>query len=127
MTALKGNSCNSVRMDNKALTEIEREYRTVHRQYLLTLLAAVVLITGGAIVYHYLLHISWVDSFYFCTVTLGTVGYGDIVPHTDASKIFTIFYILAGIGVIATFANLLVKNTSLRRELRKTKRSRGRP
>ena len=114
-------------MDNEKPENIEQEYRAVHRQFLFTLLAAVGLITGGAIIYHHLLHISWVNAFYFCTVTLGTVGYGDITPDTDAAKIFTIFYIFAGIGVIATTANLLVKNASLGRRFRKTKRGRRQP
>ncbi|HSX31556.1 MAG TPA: potassium channel family protein [Candidatus Saccharimonadales bacterium] len=109
-------------MDDHGFTGIEQEYRSVHRRYRLTFLAAVVLIAGGAVVYHSLLHLSWVNAFYFCTVTLGTVGYGDITPNTDTSKIFTIFYILAGVGIIATFANLLVKNASLRREFRKARR-----
>ena len=110
------------KVDDEEFKDVEREYHAVHRQFLLTLLAAIVLIAGGAVVYHQLLRIGWVNAFYFCTVTLATVGYGDIVPHSDASKIFTIFYIFAGVGVIATFANSLVKNASLRRELRRNKR-----
>lgn len=104
------------------LGEIEREYRSVHQQYVYVIYAALALMVGGAIIYRHLLHLSWVNAFYFCTVTLATVGYGDITPNTDASKIFTIFYILGGVGVIATFANLLVRHASLRRELRVAKR-----
>jgi voltage-gated potassium channel Kch len=104
------------------LQEIEEEYGTVHRQYLLTFFAALTLLVIGAITYHQLLKLSWINAFYFCTVTLTTVGYGDITPSTDAAKLFTIFYILFGIGIIATFASLLVRNASLRRELRRTRR-----
>jgi hypothetical protein len=35
-----------------------------------------------------------VDSFYFTTVLLTTVGYGDIVPVTDAGKVFTTVYVI---------------------------------
>ena len=28
-----------------------------------------------------------------------TVGYGDITPRTDAGKIFTIFFVFAGVGI----------------------------
>ncbi|MBG7606174.1 MAG: two pore domain potassium channel family protein [Actinobacteria bacterium] len=37
---------------------------------------------------------SWVDSFCSCTVAVTTVGFGDLTPSTDASKLFTVFYIL---------------------------------
>ena len=46
---------------------------------------------------------SWVDSLYFSVVAVTTVGFGDLTPTTDASKLFTIAYILVGIALIATF------------------------
>lgn len=33
-------------------------------------------------------------------MTLTTVGYGDLSPTTTGTQIFTIFYILTGIGVL---------------------------
>jgi voltage-gated potassium channel len=42
------------------------------------------------------------QSFYFSVATLTTVGYGDIHPTTDASRIFTAIYILVGVGVVIT-------------------------
>lgn len=44
------------------------------------------------------------DTVYFLTVTITTVGYGDICPETDAGKIFTVLYAL--IGIIFVFAAL---------------------
>ena len=38
----------------------------------------------------------WDDSLYFCVVTMTTVGYGDLVPMNDASKVFAIIYIILG-------------------------------
>ena len=35
-----------------------------------------------------------------------TVGFGDIAPSTDASKLFTVFYVLWGIGLITTYVDL---------------------
>lgn len=49
----------------------------------------------------------WQDSLYFCTVTLLTVGYGDYVPTSNMSKLFTICYILLGLSFIATCLGLL--------------------
>ena len=40
-----------------------------------------------------------IESLYFSVVTLTTVGYGDLSPTTAGTQIFTIFYILTGIGV----------------------------
>lgn len=73
-----------------------------------------VLLVGGAIFFHYQEKWSWLNSFYFCTVTLATVGYGDFTPQTNLGKIVDIFYILGGIGVIVTFANLFVRRAGER-------------
>lgn len=107
---------------DEEIRELEQQYRSVHRQYIILLVSALVLLVGGSVTYRYLMHLSWVDAFYFSTVTLATVGYGDIAPDTDISKIFTIFYILFGVGIIAAFASVLVRNASLKRELRRARR-----
>ena len=42
----------------------------------------------------------FVDTLYFCLVTLTTVGYGDYHPREDTGKAFTIFYLLFGVSFI---------------------------
>ncbi len=49
---------------------------------------------------------TWVDSFYFSTMAVTTVGFGDLAPTSDASKLFTVFYVLSGIGLITTYIDL---------------------
>ena len=68
----------------------------------LTVLALVVLITG-VVYYVNVEHWSLVNAIYFCVVTLGTVGYGDITPVTAAGKLFTVMYIIVGLSVIGGF------------------------
>src|SRR3954471_16254526 len=42
---------------------------------------------------------SLLDAVYFSVVTIATVGYGDLSPHTTLGKLFTIGYIVSGIGI----------------------------
>lgn len=99
------------------MTEQESlEYAIIQRNFRFTLAVAVIVLSGGAVFYHFVEHLSWLNAFYFCTITLTTVGYGDITPHTDAGKLFTIFYIIVGVGILATFANLLIKNSVAKRK-----------
>jgi voltage-gated potassium channel len=83
---------------------------------------AVSLLIIGMVFYHFVQQLSWLDAIYFSVTTLATVGYGDIIPKTPLEKIFTIFYILIGIGVIAAFANSVVKRASARRKARLQKK-----
>lgn len=100
---------------------LETEFHKVRRNFRVVAAFAGLVLGAGAIFYHIVEKLDWLDSFYFCVITLATVGYGDITPHTNLGKFFTIFYVLTGVGIIATFANLLLKSSSLRRELKRTK------
>lgn len=41
-----------------------------------------------------------VDAFYFCIVTLCTIGYGDIAPTTPFTKMMSCVFVLVGFGII---------------------------
>lgn len=70
----------------------------------------------GASFYQWLEKWSIVDSYFFVVVTLSTVGYGNIVPETNAGKIFTIFYIIVGIGIFSALISDLVRRSRERRK-----------
>lgn len=74
-------------------------------KHIYRLLVALVFLTlaTGTIVYHLTEKWTWVTSYYFSVTTLSTVGYGDYTPTTNFAKIFTTFYIFAGVGIITTF------------------------
>jgi hypothetical protein len=76
----------------------------------------------GAVFYQIVEGWGWVNSFYFCAVTLSTVGYGDLHPTTDLGKIFTIFYCVAGIGIVTTFVSNLAARTAVRIQQRVERR-----
>ncbi len=71
------------------------------------LITTIIILTIGTITYHYLEGWSILDSLYFSIVTLTTIGYGDFSPQTDEGKLFTIIYIIIGIGMILSFVNTI--------------------
>jgi NhaP-type Na+/H+ or K+/H+ antiporter len=74
--------------------------------YRLLMLAAVTVVGVGTVVYHWLEDWSWVDSLYFSVVTASTVGFGDLAPTKDSSKLFTIVYIVFAVSIIGTFLSV---------------------
>lgn len=81
----------------------------------------------GATFYHFVEGFSWLDSFYFCTITLTTIGYGDFSPKTDAGKLFTIPYAVMGIGILGAFINTLNQRRAERFKNRREARSGEKP
>lgn len=77
------------------------------------LISVMLLLLSGTIFYHLIEHWSILDSVYFTSTTLTTVGFGDLVPQTVAGKIFTIFYMFSGIGVIFSFLNSIAQRRQM--------------
>jgi hypothetical protein len=74
------------------------EWLTTHGVILITYYAI------GGVVYDELEGWPLLESSYFLTVTVTTVGYGDMVPATDEGKLFTVGYAL--LGLVFVFAAL---------------------
>lgn len=53
------------------------------------------------------------SGLYFAIVTLGTVGYGDIVPRSDLARILVSLQILVDLAYVALFLRLLVTLTRI--------------
>lgn len=56
---------------------------------------------------------SLLDSLYFSVVVLTTVGLGDFAPETSAGKVFTIIYLISGVGLMMAFATAIVQRSRL--------------
>ncbi len=55
------------------------------------------------------------DALYFSVITLTTVGYGDLSPQTAAGKIFTMVYIVLGLGILSSFILMLAERQGERK------------
>lgn len=60
--------------------------------------------------YHLVEKMSLIDSFYLTSVTLTTVGYGDVAPRTDLGKIFTSLFSFVGVATFLGFASALFRS-----------------
>lgn len=58
----------------------------------------------AAIFYSWAEDWSFLDAVYFSVITISTVGYGDFSPQTVAGKMFTIVYVLIGLGIFVATA-----------------------
>jgi len=87
--------------------------------------AFVIILTSGAVMYWLepTVHNYW-DGLWLAFVTGTTIGYGDLVPTTGASRLFAAFTALLGMSLVALFtANIVAffvggEEAQLRRDLR---------
>jgi len=82
----------------------------------------IVTLAAGTLFYWRIEGWSLLDAFYFSSITLTTVGYGDLTPVTPAGKLFTVFYIFTGIGLIVAFLNAVARAAVEQREEARRKR-----
>jgi hypothetical protein len=70
---------------------------------------AVGILALGTVVYHLIEGWTWVDAFYFSSVAVTSVGFGDFTPTSDISKLFTVFYIFSGLTLIGMWLSIRLK------------------
>ncbi|GAB4257048.1 potassium channel family protein [Deferrisoma sp.] len=65
---------------------------------ILSLLAGIV--ACGTVGYRWLEGWGWEDSLYMVLITLSTIGYGEVRPLSPEGRLFTMFLIVAGVGLM---------------------------
>jgi len=66
----------------------------------IAILGLVIMIFIGTVSYNAVEGWDLLDALYATIVTLSTVGYGDFFPRSEAGKIFTVVFVIFGVGIM---------------------------
>ncbi len=59
-----------------------------------------VLVSTGVLGYRFISGYSWIDAVYMTTITVSTVGFGEVSPMDTGDRIFTVFLIVSSIFIL---------------------------
>ena len=93
-----------MRLTNKLLTRIPE--RIISSGILLIIGLFIYGIVGSILI----MHLNLIDSIYYATITMATVGYGDYTPHTGIQKIFATTLAIGGVALLAYVFNVILTN-----------------
>ncbi len=109
---------------NKALRRFHIAYNMIKEELVLFLiLTGIFLFIASAGIYYFEHEAqpeyfsSVIESGWWAAVTLTTVGYGDVYPVTSGGKVFTLFILLIGVGIITIPAGLIASALSKARKI----------
>lgn len=90
-----------------------------NREVLLLFSLTTLVAFGGAVVFMLLEDWYFIDALYFAIVSMATVGYGDLSPETNLGKLFTIGYLIIGVGIFVLTVAAVAE--AILSELRRTR------
>jgi voltage-gated potassium channel len=68
------------------------------------------ILAGGTVLFKYLEDWTWVEAFYFTGVTVTTIGYGDIHPTHDVSRILTVIFGIVSVTLLFYIIGVIVES-----------------
>ncbi len=80
---------------------------TLRWKLTITLMVVMTVFVTGTVGYHYIEGWSLFDSLYMTAITLTSVGYQEVHPLSREGKIFTIFLVVCGYGILAVTIGLV--------------------
>jgi len=81
---------------------VQKQFKKLIRSRIYVAVSSVAtMIAIGTWLFHKLEDWSWAESFYFTVASLTTVGYGDLHPTNDTSRVAVAVFILIGVGIVA--------------------------
>lgn len=89
---------------SKTMVNISNVFRKVKKQLLAVLILTLIYIVSAAMIIFQVepdMFKSFFDAIYWATVSITTIGYGDITPVTSVGKLVTMISALVGVAVIA--------------------------
>ncbi|NPA41607.1 MAG: potassium channel protein [Aquificae bacterium] len=95
----------------KLIEIYQRRFIEALRELRIPLLMLHTALTVGTLGYMLLSGGDFINSFYMTIITIGTIGYGEVVAGSDTvyGRIFTSFLSLLGIGVFTTSVTVIVR------------------
>ncbi|MEO0342314.1 MAG: potassium channel family protein [Pseudomonadota bacterium] len=96
---------------------------SVYRLRLYIIISTLLILLGvGTVMFHLLENYTWIQAFYFSVTTMTTVGYGDLVPSHDGTRLAVALYILISVSLYVSLITHVGFIFLERREKRATDR-----
>lgn len=84
----------------------------------------VLVLAVGVLGYRFISNYSWMEAVYMTVITVTTVGFSEVKPLDDASKIFTIFLIVSSVFIVAYAISVITEYLLGRNSLQLLKKKR---
>ena len=105
-----------------AIAALQRKRTTTTLQLILALLFVTIWVIVSSAIFQYTEDWSFYQSFYFCYITLTTIGYGDVVPKRSVTSSFFLWFVIIGLGAVIYLLSLISEILTQRFEERILKR-----